>query len=248
MRVKLISTFLILPFIVLFSSNVDAQISIHAGIGGGIVSPLSDYKGSTADFYSGKNYGLSSGYNLHAKARLGVLALKVFAQIDYSSLSNSGESEPGKGKVELTQNVISIKAGPEFSLGLPLIPIKPYLNAFLSFNSFTGKTIFNGVAKVPSGTHELESASRIGIGGGVGALINIGTMMKLDVGLQYNMLNLFGKAWEDSNPKKDQRLDSYLSLNDEKDPLIGLGGDEHFISSARTINTLQITATLMFGL
>lgn len=94
----------------------------------------------------------------------------------------------------------------------------------------------------------MESASRIGIGGGVGALINIGTMMKLDVGLQYNMLNLFGKAWEDSNPAKDQRLDSYLCLNDEKDPLIGLGGDEHFINASRSINTLQITATLMFGL
>lgn len=153
MRVKLISTFLILPFIVLFSSNADAQISLQAGIGGGMVSPLSDYKGSTIDFYSGKNYGLSSGYNLHAKARLGVLALKVFAQIDYSSLSNSGESEPGKGKVELTHNVISIKAGPEFSLGLPLIPIKPYLNAFISFNSFSGETIFNGAAKKFQAVH-----------------------------------------------------------------------------------------------
>lgn len=247
MKNKLLSLLLIFPVMLLVFNTAHSQISLQAGIGGGMVSPMSDYKGSTADFYSGKNYGLSSGYNLHAKARLGLLALNVFAQIDYSSLSNEGESEPGKGKVELTQNVISIKAGPEFSLGLPLIPIKPYLNAFLSFNSFTGETIFTGVAKVPSGTHKLESASRIGIGGGIGAIINIGPMMKLDIGLQYNMLNLFGKTWEDANPTKDQSLDSYLSLNDEKDPLIGLGGDEHFINASRSINTLQIAATLMFG-
>jgi len=248
MKFHWISTFVFFAIFLFSVSTADAQISLQAGIGGGMVSPLSDYSGTTQDFYSGKNYGLSSGYILHAKARLGLLALNVFAQIDYSSLSNEGESEPGKGRIDLTQNVLSIKAGPEFSLGLPLLPIKPYLNAFISFNSFSGETIFNGVAKVPSGTHKLEPASRIGAGGGIGAIINFGPMMKLDLGIQYNMLNLFGKTWEDANPIKDQRLDSYLSLNDEKDPLSNLGGDEHFISTARTINTLQITATLMFGL
>ncbi len=248
MKHRCISILLLSAIFVFTSNTAFAQILLQAGIGGGMVSPLADYSGSTSEFYSGKNYGLSSGYILHAKARLGLLAINVFAQIDYSSLSNEGESEPGKGKVELSQNVISIKAGPEFSLGLPLIPIKPYLNAFISFNSFSGETKFNGVAKVPSGTHKLEPASRIGAGGGIGAIINFGPMMRLDLGIQYNMLNLFGKTWEDANPAKDQRLDSYLSLNDEKDPSINMGGDEHFISTARTINTLQITATLMFGL
>jgi hypothetical protein len=248
MKYRWISILLVSLFIVFTSTTAEAQISLQAGIGGGMVSPLADYSGSTTDYYSGKNYGLSSGYNLHMKARLGLLALNVFAQIDYSSLSNEGESEPGKGKVELIQNVLSIKAGPEFSLGLPLIPIKPYLNVFILFNSFGGETKFNGVAKVPSGTYKLEPASRIGAGGGFGAIINLGPMTKLDLSIQYNMLNLFGKTWEDANPAKDQRLDSYLSLNDEKDPLINLDGNEHFISTARTINTLQITAALMFGL
>lgn len=234
--------------ILIYTSVIYSQISLQAGVGGGIIFPLSDYTGSTIDYYAGKNYGLSSGYNFHAKALAGFLSLNVFAQIDYSSLSNSGESEPGKGKVEVKHNILSIKAGPEFHLRLPLTPIKPYLNAFLSFNNFSGETIFNGVAKVPSGTHSFSTVSRFGAGVGLGVVFKLGPIMTLDFGAQYNFLNLLGKTWEDVNPTKEQRLDSYLALNDDKDPLIAIGSDDHFINSSRTINSLQITVTLMFGL
>jgi len=249
MKIKILLIFVFTSLsIFLFNSNANSQITLQAGVGGGIVSPQADYAGSTAEFYSGKNYGLSSGYNLSGKARVGLLGLNVFAQIDYFSFSNSGESESGKGKVELNQKVISIKAGPEFQINLPLIPIKPYLNASISYNTFSGETIFNGVAKVPSGTHNLNSASRFGLGVGGGVAYKINPILSIDLGIQYSMMNLFGKVWEDVNPNKDQRLDSYLSLNDEKDPLSNLANDDHFISSSRAINSISITATLMFGL
>jgi hypothetical protein len=72
--------------------------------------------------------------------------------------------------------------------------------------------------------------------------------MKLDVSAAYDMMNASGKAWEDDNPTKDQRLDSYITLNDDKDPLYKSGDDKHFIGNSRNINAIQVRATLMIGL
>jgi hypothetical protein len=64
----------------------------------------------------------------------------------------------------------------------------------------------------------------------------------------YNLLYLFGKSWQDVNPTIDQRLDSYLALNDDMDPAYLAGSNTHIIGGSRTINTFAITATAMFGL
>ena len=71
--------------------------------------------------------------------------------------------------------------------------------------------------------------------------------MSLDVGVSYNMMNLIGRSWEDADPTKDQRLDSYTTLNDDKDP-VPLNANEHFIGSARSIQSVQVTASILFGL
>ncbi|MCX8010841.1 MAG: outer membrane beta-barrel protein [Ignavibacteria bacterium] len=239
-------TFILLLFFlnpILFS-----QISFQVGVGGGMTFPQADYGGSTIDFYNGTKYGLSNGYNLHAKARLGLLGFNLFAQIDYQQLKNNGESEPGKGKVDIMQKIISAKAGPEVYLSIPLSPIKPYLGMNISFNNFSGEFTFTGVAKVPSGTYEIKSAARIGIGFSGGVMIKLGLATSLDLAVHYDLLNLTGKAWEDVEPNKDQRIDSYLALNDEKDPNLVNVNDDHFISKQRTINTLQVTLTFMLGL
>ncbi|MBI3004805.1 MAG: hypothetical protein HYY49_05250 [Ignavibacteriales bacterium] len=72
-------------------------------------------------------------------------------------------------------------------------------------------------------------------------------LMSLDVNLSYNLTNLAGKAWEDTDPTKDQRIDSYTSLNDEKDPL-PLNANEHFIGNPRSINAIQLNDSILFGL
>ena len=93
----------------------------------------------------------------------------------------------------------------------------------------------------------MTGANRVGIGFNGGALFNFSGFI-LDVGIQYNFLNLFGKDWQDVNPNVDQRLDSYLALNDEMDPAYTAGSNTHIIGSSRSINTFVITATAMFGL
>lgn len=225
-----------------------SQITIQAGGGFGIVMPQADYTGTTIDYYAGKKYGLSTGYNIHGKARFGVLGFTVFGELGYTALSNSGNSEPGKGKVEISHNIVTLKAGPEIHFNLPAFPIKPYIGGSVALNIFNGETIFNGVAEVPSGTYKINSTSRLGLGLCGGAIVEIGSALKLDLGIKYNMLNASGKLWEKIDQSKVKRIDSYGALNDDKDPEGFLNNTEHFIQKARTIDALSLSVTLMFGL
>jgi len=232
---------------ILLSTKAVSQISFQAGGGIGYVIPSGDFGGTTMDFYAGSKYGISAGFNLHAKGRMNFQALGIVGKIGYTSMSNDGESEPGRGKVELSQKLFSIEVGPEYHVNLPGSPLAPYVGANLALNSFSGEVTFNGVANVPSGTFSVESATRLGLGFTGGAMFKISNVTSLDIGFSYQILNLIGRSWDDTDPSKDQRLDSYKSFNDEKDP-IALDANEHFIGSSRSIHSFQITASILFNL
>jgi len=237
----------ILTFVALLAAPAQSQITFQVGAGAGVALPASDYSGTTVDFYNGSKYGLKSGLTLNAKVRAGILGLRAAGEVNYSMFSNTGEAQPGRGSVDISQKVLSLKVGPELTLGLPLMPITPYVGANVSLNSFSGTVKFQGITSLPSDENNLKSASRIGFGFTGGVLLSLGGM-KLDVSAAYDMMNASGKSWEDDNPTKDQRLDSYITLNDDKDPLYKSGDDKHFISSSRSMNSIQIRATLMIGL
>jgi hypothetical protein len=231
----------------LVSPNAVSQVGLQVGGGAGYVIPMGDFGGATTDFYAGTKYGIGSGFNFHAKGRLNLTGLGFVGEVGYTSMSNDGESEPGQGKVELFQQIFSVRVGPEFKFNLPNVPVTPYLGANLGLNFITGEVKFTGVSSVPSGTYSEETATRLGAGISGGGMIEISNNVSLDIGLSYNFLNLIGQAWKDMDPTKDQRIDSYTSLNDDKDP-VPLDDDEHFIGSARSIQTFQITASILFGL
>lgn len=236
-------------FAVLFFSIVSySQITLQLGGGLGATSPAGKYAGTTIDFYNGTHYGLGTGFNIHAKARVGLLGFNLFGMIDYSTLSSgTGEGEPGKGEVENSHNIFSLKAGPEFNLSIPLFPLGFYLDGFISVNTVSGKVKFQGLTKVPSGEYDLESATRFGVGAGGGLLIDILPVVTLDFGIHYNVYNLFGKQYT-TNVTSHERLDAYTSLNDDKDPLFEAGDDEHIIGDSRSMDAWQFTLTAMFGL
>lgn len=225
----------------------NAQVTLQAGAGLGAMVPSGDFGGSTLDYYAGTKYGQSTGVSVHGKARVGLLGFTLVGEVGYAFLSNEGESEPGQGVVEVSQNILTLKAGPEFALTIPLVPVTPYVGANVQLNSFSGETKFQGVAQVPSGTFDLESASRLGFGLTGGVVFAFGGL-NLDVGLAYNFMNLSGKEWQDVDAQSDGRIDSYRALNDQKDPLYQVGDDDHFVSGDRSISSFQVTATLMFGL
>ena len=217
-------------------TSLPSPVSLQVGVGIGSVTPRSDFNGSTMDYYTGINYGQSSGINYQAKARFGILGFNLVGQVDYASLSNNGESQPGQGSIDLSQKILSLKIGPEFKLNIPMAPITPYIGANISFNRFSGNVTFQGIARIPSGEYEIKSDSRVGYGISGGVIVNL-MGLTIDVGAQYNILNAFGKKFEDVHPGQDQRLDSYLALNDEQDPLYQQGNRTHFIGSSRTLST-----------
>lgn len=237
--------FALLTFFI--STDIYSQVTLQIGGGLGYISPVGDYGGSTVDFYNGTKYGMSSGFNYQAKARVGLLGLNLFGIIEYSTVSGDGESEPGQGQVENSHGIFSLKAGPEFNFSVPLSPIGFYFDGFVSVNTFSGTVKFQGVSQVPSGEYDLGSATRFGVGAGGGVLLDILPVVTLDFGVHYNLYNVFGKQYTGTttNPK---RLDAYTSLNDEKDPLFGTDDDIFIIENARAINAWQFTLTAMVGI
>ncbi len=230
-----------------FVSGAASQVTLQVGAGAGVRLPMGDYKGETTDFYSGTKYGLSTGYNLQAKGRVGLPGFTLVGGIEYGHLSNSGNSEvSGQGKVEVSQSIFTIKAGPEISIPLPASPLTPYVGANIAWHSLSGKTTFNGVARVSSGDYDMASASRIGFGINAGVVIKLGPMMNLDLGAEYAFVNPISKEF--STVAGANRLESYKSLNDDKDPVYAVGNTNHFIAGSRSISTLSVMATLMIGI
>jgi len=223
-------------------------IKFQAGAGVGYAVPTGDYAGTTVDYYGGTKYGLSGGVNFHAKGRIGAAGFQLAAEIGYTSLANSGNAEAsGQGKVDISQKVLSVKVGPEYMINIPAMPIKPYVGANIALNTITGQTKFNGVSSVPSGTFDVKSATRFGLGIGGGVVYKTGPLMSLDLSVSYNLLNLFGKKFEVVDLTNPRRIDSYLRLNDDKD-VLPVDGSDHIIGAARSMSSLTIGLSLMFGI
>jgi len=236
--------------IILFVSSINySQVTLQVGAGGGYIAPTGDYAGSTVDFYNGTKYGMSSGYNFNAKVRVGLLGLNLFGIIDYSSISGDGQSDPDNknSQIENTQKILSFKAGPEFNISIPLSPVGVYFDGFLSVNTFSGTVSFQGVSGLSTGEYDLETATRVGAGVGGGVLLDILPVVTLDLGIQYNWYNLFGKQYNSINTNL-QREDAYTSLNDDADPLYQSSSNVHIIGESKAINAWEFTLTAMFGI
>ena len=246
MKKTFVSTIMAALLVLIFAYQTNAQITVQLGAGAGYTIPTGDYGGTTIDFYNGTKYGMKSGYSFNGKARVGLLFLNAFGEIGYTNFTGSGESEPGKGNVDISNKIFTVKVGPEYSLNIPLSPITPYFQGFVSLNTFSGNVEFTGVTGVPSGKYDISSATRVGAGAGVGVLFSLGGI-KLDANIQYHLMNLVAKEYKIANVTSHTRLDNYTNLNDDKDPLVGTTSD-HFISDSRGISAFEFKLNVMFGL
>jgi hypothetical protein len=247
MKNKHFSFFTATLFLMFFTYQTNAQVTLQLGAGLGYATPTGDYGGDMTEFYNGTKYGIESGFNYHAKARVGLLFLNVFGEIGYTTFTGEGEALPGQGNINLSNNVFSMKVGPEFPFTIPLSPITPYLMGFVAVNTFSGEVEFQGVSGVPSGTYDLASATRVGIGGGGGVTFSAGPL-KLDLSIQYHLINFTGKEYKIENVTSHERMDNYTSLNDGADPAYVNGSSSHFIQDDRGIGAMEFKLTAMFGL
>ena len=228
---------------VFFQNYTYSQVKISIGPSVGVTIPSGDFGGTTLNYYSGTSYGLSTGINFGAVIKASLPVIRFRAALNYSSLKNCGNSEPGQGTVDIKQNLLTISIGPEYAINIPASPIKPYIGLDLLLTSFSGQTTFQGVEKVPSGTYDMASASRTGLGFGAGIEYAIGKKYSLDLGFRYNIHNLFGKSFTGGT----NRLASYTSLNDDVDPLFTSDPDKHPIGTKRSISTIQFNLAFLFG-
>lgn len=233
-------------FLFLFLTQANAQITFQIGGGLGYSVPTGDYGGNTAEFYQGNKYGMESGFNFHGKARLGLLFINAFGEVGYTSFSGEGETVAGGGTVNNSHKIVSMKVGPEFPINIPLSPITPYLQGFVAVNTISGKVEFKGTAGVPSGENDIASATRVGLGAGVGVMFSLGGI-KLDANIQYHLINFAGKEYKIESPTSHTLLDNYTNLNDDKDPAAGTVMD-HFIADSRNISAIEFKLSVMFGL
>ena len=232
-------------FCVLVAVPSLAQVTFQLGGGGGARFPISDYGGTTEDFFAGTKYGLSTGYNIQAKGRVGLAGIVLVGEIDYGEMSNSGTAYTGQGKVDVSQTILAFKVGPEYQISIPASPVTPYLGANLAINVLEGETKLQGITGIPTGTYTLESTSRLGVGFNGGVLFSLGPA-KLDVGIEYSLMNPFSKEFTTVNGAG--REDSYRYLNDDKDPAYAQGDTEHFVANPRSINSILLTVSVLFGL
>lgn len=243
-RTKLLIAIIVIFFSVSLSYS---QLKYSIGPFIGVTIPTGDYSGTTIDYYNGIHYGLSSGADVGAifKIKLPVLAIRISA--GYAPLKNTGLAvidEP-ESYIEVKQSLFTISAGPEFHFNIPQSPIKPYAGIDLLLTSFNGEATFLHVPHgVPDATFSMSSTTRIGLGLGAGVEFGLGNKYSLDLGLRYNIHNLFGKNITAS----DNRTTSYLYLNDAADPLYPFDPVHHPISSNRNISTLNINLAFLFNL
>lgn len=245
---KFLKSLIILILILFINGTIKAQ-SFSIGPSIGVTLPAADYSGTTIDYYNGVQYGLSTGLNIGGVFKVKLPIVNIRAGVNYSFLSNTGlssSSNPGS-HIEIKHNILLISVGPEFYFTLPGSPLKPYAGVDLLLSTFSGDTKFQGVSGVPSdGTYSMSSASRTGIGFGIGAEFKLGSKNALDFSVRYNMHNLFGKSYEGPYDS-DRRLDAYIFLNDAKDPRYPEDIGDHPIGTDRNISTLMLNFAFLFG-
>jgi len=234
--------------ILFFAGETNSQISIKLGPMLGLTSPTIDYSGDTKDFYAGTKYGLRSGLNYGVMAKLNFLSLNGRFSVSYASLSNDGTADPTKNNstVKVESNIVLITIGPEFTFSVPKSPIKPYAGIDLLFSSISGTFDFQGSTPngLTGGQTSIQSASRTGLGFSFGSEIAIGNI-NLDLSIRYNLHNLFGKEYINSN--SNNKTGVYSSLNDAKDPNFPTADDKHPVGNDRTIATIQFQLGFLFG-
>jgi opacity protein-like surface antigen len=249
MKTKGFKILLLIAAVFLMGNTANSQIvKFKLGPMVGLTAPTGDYAGNTMEYYSGTKYGMNSGVNFGAIFKTGIGPFNLRISGSYAPLSNSGIAEPGEGFIETKSDMLIFSAGPEFDLAIPFSPIKPYLGVDLLFSSISGRTTFSDVDFIPDGTYDMQSATRVGLGFGAGLEYGIGASNVLDISFRYNLVNLFGKEYRDATPSDTRRLDAYLSLNDDADPLAGTSPvSAHPITTSRSISVFQIDVAFLFG-
>jgi hypothetical protein len=176
---------LLLPLLILFMFSQAFPQGIKFNIGGG----LTKISGDLTNDISTTGFGLNTGWNLIAKARLSIPMVPFVpnAFIQYTKVTSSGSYTVPivntSYSVNTSATFFTVGVGGEIQL-IPG-PISPYAGLDLMYNNITTK--FD--SSIPLINSIENTYSRIGLGIGVGVQLAM-----IDVSVKYNMMNLIGKS------------------------------------------------------
>lgn len=176
-----------------FTSNAQ---SLKIGIGGGpaFISSSGIPSGEDID----NNIDFKNGYQIGGKIKVGFLIpFNLVGQINYYKLKGDGtiiyhpaySSFAGPEDVDLNTTLLSVVIGGQYEL-IPG-PLAPHLDFDLMFTSF-GET---SIKYLVSSAQEMkvDGQSRLGLAIGAGVDLKLLPAFDLELGIKYNMHNLFGK-------------------------------------------------------
>jgi hypothetical protein len=226
-------------------TNSYSQLNITFGPFLGMTLPVNDYSGETTDYYAGTKYGLKSNVSFGLLTKLTFGPIKARASLTYSSLSNSGISEVSKpnSKTEIKNSLLIISIGPEYCFTIAGSPLKPCFGIDLLFSTISGSGSFQGTSNVSSDPYDIPSTSKTGLGLGFGVEFSF-VKTTFDIGMRYNLVNLFGKSYSSTGNKRE---DAYKNINDAKDPLNATDPANHPVSADRSITTINLYLAILFG-
>ena len=238
----------ILFIIIYFSAGtLFSQLWIQPVVG--LTVPMSDYSGSITDYYQGKSFGLNPGVNfgLCFTINPGTAHLNIDFGANYSMLKNSGSALTTSGDyIDLKQNLLMIYVGPTyFFLHTPNQSnlLHPYFGVNILYSNIFGSVTFARVQNVPDGSYDMQTADRLGIGFKIGNNFELGTGVGLGIEFSYNLINAFSKSYSGGS---SGRINSYQSLNDDRDPFYSPGSTEHPVSGNRSISVFQMNLGFYF--
>lgn len=177
-----------------FSISINAQ-SLKLGIGGGPAFISSTGIPSSQELDN--NVDFKNGYQIGGRVKVGFLIpFNLVGQINYYKLKGNGtipqplwSSSIAPEDVDLNTSLLSIVIGGQYEL-IPG-PLAPHLDIDLMLTSFGETSIKSMLSQAEE--MKVDGKSRLGLAFGAGADLKLLPAFDLEVGLKYNMHNLFGK-------------------------------------------------------
>lgn len=187
--------------------------------------PLPDLKGTfgeTRSTFTGNGnpdsntYFMKSGinYGLQLKLPLGKRSNFNFTGgVVFNVFSNSKDYNDSTGNVSvnLTQSILGLNFGGEYSFSSKKSRVNPFAGVEISVNFFSGKYTEEYVDK--TNTLNLNSTVRLGLqaGGGIDFVLhnNVGAV----IGFKYGLANIVGKSYEADTQKNYNLNDGEYTVN-----------------------------------
>lgn len=187
---------------------------------GGYSLPMGDLHGDFPDTWGGRTadsntYFMKSGVNYGIYVKFPLMrksSIMITGGIGFDDFSNdvSYNDTSGRTDLALSQSILGVALGAEYSFHTRKSKLNPYIGAEFTMNIFAGKLVID---REETTTYTMSSTVRYGIQFGAGADYVVHNNIGIVIGAKYAYANLFGKDFKEDVGKKYNLGDGEHELN-----------------------------------